>query len=161
MIWKLKMNRTRTLLLLMLIYASASLTHFVHNALHVRAYPNLPSWITPFGVYISWCAIALTGALGFWLYLRVSRIAGLLIIGLYALLGFGGLDHYLIAPVSAHTITMNASIIVEVSTAFVLLSFVALSIRLGEKRIPCEGSFRTSASRPAAHGDDRERPDGD
>lgn len=128
------MNRTRTLLLLMLIYASASLTHFIHNALHIRAYPNLPSWITPFGVYISWCAIAVIGALGFWLYRRVSRSAGLLIIGLYALLGFGGLDHYVIAPVSAHTVAMNASIIVEVSTAFVLLSFVALSMLLGDKR---------------------------
>jgi hypothetical protein len=128
------MNRTRTLLLLMLIYTVASLTHFVHNALHIRAYPNLPPWITPLGVYISWCAIAVVGALGFSIYRRVSRIAGLLIIGLYALLGFGGLDHYVIAPVSAHTVAMNASIIVEVSTAFVLLSFVALSMLLGDKR---------------------------
>ena len=128
------MNRTRTLLLLMLVYASASLMHFVHNALHIRAYPNLPSWVTPFGVYISWCAIAVIGVLGFWLYRRVSRSAGLLIIGLYALLGFGGLDHYLIAPVSAHTVAMNISIIVEVLTAFVLLSFVALLMLLGEKR---------------------------
>jgi hypothetical protein len=128
------MNRTRSLLVLMLIYASASLTHFIHNALHIRAYPNLPSWITPFGVYVTWCAIAIIGALGFWLYRRVSRSAGLLIIGLYALLGFGGLDHYLIAPVSAHTVAMNVSIIVEVLTAFVLLSFVALLMLLGDKR---------------------------
>ena len=128
------MNRTRTLLALMLIYAAASLTHFMHNALHIRAYPNLPGWITPFGVYISWCAIAVIGALGFCLYRRVSRSAGLLIIGLYALLGFGGLDHYAIAPVSAHTVAMNASILIEVSTAFALLSFVALSMLLGDKR---------------------------
>jgi hypothetical protein len=128
------MNRTRTLLLLMLIYAAASLTHFIHNALHIRAYPNLPGWITPFGVYITWCAIAVIGVLGFWLYRRVSRSTGLLIIGLYALLGFGGLDHYVIAPSSAHTVAMNASIIVEVSTAFALLSFVALSMLLGDKR---------------------------
>ena len=126
------MNRTRTLLLLMLICASASLTHFIHNALHIRAYPSLPSWITPFGVYATWCAIAVIGALGFWLYRRVSRRAGLLIIGLYALLGFGGLDHYVIAPVSAHTVAMNASIIIEVFTAFALLSFVALSMPLGD-----------------------------
>jgi len=128
------MNRTRTLLLLMLLYAAASLAHFLHNALHIRAYPNLPSWVTPVGVYISWCAIAAIGALGFWLYRSVSRIAGFLIIGIYALLGFGGLDHYVIAPVSAHTAAMNASIIVEVSTAFVLLSFVALSMLLGDNR---------------------------
>jgi hypothetical protein len=128
------MNRARMLLLLMLIYAAASLTHFVHNALHIHAYPNLPSWITPFGVYLSWCAIAVIGALGFWLYRRVSRIAGLLIIGFYALLGFGGLDHYVIAPVGAHTVAMNASILVEVFTALALLRFVALSMLLGDKR---------------------------
>ena len=128
------MNRTRTLLLLMLTYASASLTHFIHNALHIRAYPNLPSWITPFGVYISWCAIAVIGVLGYWLYRRVSRSAGLLMIGLYALVGFGGLDHYVIAPVSAHTVAMNASIIVEVFTAFVLLGFVARLMLLSDKR---------------------------
>jgi hypothetical protein len=128
------MIRTRTLLLLMVLYAAASFAHFAHNALYIRAYPNLPSWVTPVGVYISWCAIAVIGALGFWLYREVSRIAGLLIIGLYALLGLGGLDHYAIAPVNAHTAAMNASIIVEVSTAFVLLSFVALSMLLGDKR---------------------------
>jgi hypothetical protein len=128
------MNRIRTLLLLMLIYAAASLAHFIHNAAHIRTYPNLPSWITPFGVYVTWCAIAIIGALGFWLYRRVSRSAGLLIIGLYALLGFGGLDHYVIAPVSAHTVAMNASIVVEVFAAFLLLSFVAQSMLLGDKR---------------------------
>ena len=128
------MNHTRMLLLLMLIYAAASLTHFIHNALHIHAYPNLPSWITPFGVYISWCAIAVIGTLGFWLYCSGSRIAGLLIIGLYALLGFGGLDHYAMAPVAAHSVGMNASIIVEVSTAFVLLCFVAQLMLLGDKR---------------------------
>jgi hypothetical protein len=131
---KLKMNRTRMLLFLKLIYAAASLTHFIHNALHIHAYPNLPSWITPFGVYFSWCAIAVIGTLGFWLYYRSSRIAGLLVIGLYALLGFGGLDHYAMAPVAAHSVAMNASIIVEVSTSFVLLCFVAQLMLLGDKR---------------------------
>lgn len=128
------MNRSRTLLLLMLLYAAASLAHFVHNALCIRVYPNLPSWVTPVGVYISWCAIAVIRALGFWLYRKVSRIAGLLTIGLYALLGFAELDHYAIAPVGTHTVAMNASIISEVSTAFVLLCFVALSMLLDNKR---------------------------
>jgi drug/metabolite transporter (DMT)-like permease len=127
------MNRTRMLLLLMLIYAAASLTHFIHNGLYIHAYPNLPHWVTPFSVYLSWCVIAVIGALGFWLYRRASRSAGLLIIGLYALLGFGGLDHYAIAPVSAHTLAMNASIIVELSTAFVLLCFVVLLILHDER----------------------------
>lgn len=109
----------------MVIYGAASLLHFVHNALYIHDYPNLPQWITPLGVYASWCAIAAIGALGYWLYSRVSRAFGLIVIAIYALLGFAGLDHYAIAPMGAHTMTMNATIIAEVSTAGALLAFLS------------------------------------
>jgi hypothetical protein len=55
----------------------------------------------------------------------VSRIAGLIVIAAYALFGLGGLDHYTVAPVSAHTFTMNATILLEAATAVVLLVYVA------------------------------------
>ena len=119
------MSRTRTLLLLMIVYGTASLLHFVHNAVYIQSYPNLPKWITPVGVYASWCAIAAVGALGYWLFCRSSRLLGLVVIAVYALLGFGGLDHYLVAPMSAHSLAMNASILTEVATASALLGFVA------------------------------------
>jgi len=44
-----------------------------------------------------------------------------MVIGLYALLGFGGLDHYAVAPVSAHSMAMNATILGEVIAASALL----------------------------------------
>ena len=121
------MSCTRTLPLLMLVYGAASLLHFVHNAVYIQSYPNLPRWITPLGVYASWCGIAAVGALGYWLFRRISPAIGLLVIAVYALLGFGGLDHYVEAPMGAHSIAMNATILAEVSAASVLLIFVALS----------------------------------
>ena len=115
----------RSLWLMMIIYAAASWLHFAHNAVFIRDYPNLPGWITPLGIWLSWCAIAALGAMGYWLYRRISRRTGLLVIAFYALLGFGGLDHYAIAPVSAHSLAMNATIVVEVLSAAGLLILVA------------------------------------
>jgi hypothetical protein len=116
---------TWTLPLLMVLYGAASLFHFVHNATYVQDYPNLPVWITPFVVYVSWCVIAAVGVLGYWLYRKVSRGFGLVVIAIYALFGFDGLGHYTLAPIGAHTFAMNASILTEVVAAAVLLGYVA------------------------------------
>jgi hypothetical protein len=123
------------LVVLMIVYGAASLLHFVHNALYIREYPNLPQWITPFGVYASWCAIAAVGVLGYWLYRKVSQAFGLLGIAIYALLGFGGLDHYVIAPIAAHSIAMNTTIIAEVSAASALLIYLAHSYLTSRRQL--------------------------
>ena len=137
------MSRAHLLLLLMIVYGAASLLHFVHNAVYIQSYPNLPMWITPLRVYASWCAIATSGVVGYWLYRRVSQPAGLVVIALYALLGFGGLDHYVLAPMGAHSIAMNATILTEVTAAFALLGFVAAQ------------SFRPRGKSVANHDDQR------
>jgi hypothetical protein len=124
----------KTLPVLMILYGVASLFHFVHNATYIQDYPNLPAWITPAGVYVSWCVIAAVGVLGYWLYRRVSRGFGLVVISIYALFGFDGLDHYMLAPIGAHTLAMNASILVEVVAAAVLLGYVARVAVLGRGR---------------------------
>ena len=124
-------NEDAALLPLMLVYGAASLLHFIHNALYLRDYPNLPAWLTSGGVIAAWLVVAALGVLGYWLYLRVSRAAGSIAIAAYAVLGFGGLDHYTVAPVSAHTVAMNLTILLEAATAAVLLIFVARSALLG------------------------------
>ena len=116
-----------TLPWLMVVYGAASLFHFVHNATYIQDYPNLPAWITPVVVYVSWCVIAAVGVAGYWLYRSVSRGLGLLVIAVYALFGFDGLGHYTLAPMGAHTVAMNASILAEVVAAAVLLGYVAYS----------------------------------
>jgi hypothetical protein len=107
--------------LLMLIYTAASLLHFVHNATYLHDYPNMPTWLTPSGVYGAWCAVVAVGILGYWIYRRVHRMAGLVLIAIYALLGFGGLDHYVVAPLSAHSFAMHLTIAIEGCAAAILL----------------------------------------
>jgi hypothetical protein len=115
------------LLPLMLIYGAASLAHFLHNAIYLHDYPNLPAWLTAANVMEAWSAEAAVGALGYLLYRRMSRAAGLITISVYAMLGFVGFDHYTVAPISAHTVAMNLTILLEGVTAAVLLVCVARS----------------------------------
>jgi hypothetical protein len=117
----------RSLLALVTVHAAASLVHFIHNATFLADYPNMPVWITPGGVYAVWLAEAVVGAAGVWLFLR-GRMIGLALTALYAVLGFGGLDHYMLAPISAHTLAMNATIWLETATGMILLAFVAWRI---------------------------------
>jgi hypothetical protein len=117
-------STNRALLSLVLVHTAASLVHFAHNAAYLADYPNMPAWQSPAGIYGVWFAEAAIGALGVLLMLR-GRKAGLVLIAIYAVLGLGGLDHYTLAPVSAHTLAMNATIWLETSTAVALLACVA------------------------------------
>ncbi len=117
-------STNRAVLTLVLVHAAASLLHFAHNATYLADYPNMPTWISPMGVYGAWLAEAAVGACGVMLLLR-ARSAGLVLIAIYALLGLGGLDHYMLAPISAHTIAMNATIWLETATGIGLLALVA------------------------------------
>jgi hypothetical protein len=121
------LREQRTLLLLTIVYAAASLLHFAHNAVFLRDYPNLPSWLTAAGVWAAWFGITAVGAVGYVVYRHFSRVAGLIILAGYALLGFAGLDHYAVAPISAHTIVMNTTIIAECTAAVALLIHVVHS----------------------------------
>jgi len=116
---------------LLAIYCAASLVHFVHNAQFIAEYPNLPAWLTSSQVYLAWLAVTSVGAAGVALALSGRRVQGMLLITGYAALGFAGLDHYTRAPLSAHTLAMNATIAFEVAAAAALLAVsVALLFRL-------------------------------
>jgi len=127
------------LLPLMLIYGAASLLHFLHNAVYLRDYPNLPLWLTAGGVMGAWMIVAGTGLVGYVLYSRVTRAGGLITIAIYAAFGLGGLDHYTVAPVSAHTVAMNLTILLEASTAVGLLVCVALNALSPAQPAPLKG----------------------
>jgi hypothetical protein len=128
-------NRDSIVLTLMLVYGATSLLHFSHNALYVRDYPNLPSWVTTGRIFAAWLVVAAVGVIGYWLYAislqaqaaysRALRMAGLIVIAVYATFGLDGLDHYNRAPFSAHSVMMNLTILLEVSAAAVLLFVVA------------------------------------
>lgn len=114
----------RALIALVLVHTAASLLHFVHNATFLADYPNMPGWISPTVVYGVWLAEAAVGAAGL-VWVLGGRMIGLALIAIYAVLGFGGLDHYTLAPMSAHTLAMNATIWLETATGVALLAFVA------------------------------------
>ena len=111
----------RTLLVIALVYLVASLGHFVHNAEYLEQYPNLPGWLTRKGVYLAWLAVTLPSiaALVAWAKGHPGLTFGLL--AAWGALGYLGLDHYHVAPVSAHAFLANVSILFEVVAGSVLL----------------------------------------
>ena len=115
-------------LALMALYCAASLAHFVHNAQFLAEYPNMPAWLSPLQVMGAWLAVTAVGALG-WLLTRTPwPLPGLLLIGAWAGLGFDGLAHYTLAPVSAHSLAMNLTIWSEVVAAALLLAATAVLV---------------------------------
>ncbi len=108
------------------LYAAASLLHFVHSAEHLAQYPSLPSSWSRVDVYLAWCVVTTVGTVGYALYLRGNRPAGLSFLALYAILGFAGLLHYTRAPFAHHSSMMNITICTEVATAAALLVHVLI-----------------------------------
>jgi hypothetical protein len=102
------------LMLFACLYCLAALIHFTHNAEFLSDYPNMPKWITRGGVYFVWAAEALIGVVGMILLWRGFTRSGVVLLMLYAALGFDGLLHYSLAPMAAHTLAMNLTIWFEV-----------------------------------------------
>ena len=118
----MRLSAQKSLPVLLLLYAVASLVHFVHNAEFLGDYPGMPASWTREGVYAVWAAITLIGVVGWLLATRGYRVAGLLLVALYALCGMDSLGHYLLAPMTAHTAGMNSTILVEVIAAALVLA---------------------------------------
>jgi len=61
------------------------------------------------------------GVAGWFLATRGYRIVGLVVLCVYAAFGLDSLGHYVLAPVSAHTVAMNSTILLEVTAAALLM----------------------------------------
>jgi len=121
------MRIARELTIAFAAYSAASFVHYAHNAAMLPAYPNMPDWLTRSLVVLAGCALALVGATGYWLSTTRFRGAGLVVLACYAAFGFDGLAHYSVAPISAHTVVMNATILVECIAAAILLASITRS----------------------------------
>jgi hypothetical protein len=124
----------RFLLALAVAYCVASLVHFVHNAEFLAQYPNMPVWLSRSKVYASWLLITAVGVIGVVVARSRFALAGLALVAIYAALGFDGLGHYALAPISAHSLAMNLTIWFEVAAAAVLLVFVMRHVFLAGRR---------------------------
>ena len=118
------------------LYTAASLLHFSHNAEFLADYPNLPASLTRLGVYGAWLAVTAVGVGGFLLLRWRLRVAGLLVLAVYAAFGFDGLAHYTLAPMSAHTGMMNFTILFEVAAALLLLGVVGRDLVAANREQP-------------------------
>jgi hypothetical protein len=118
---KLFSQYPKPFIVLVAAYFATSLGHFAHNAEFICEYPNLPAWLTRAKVYAAWLAITSVGLLGFILMHNKLVVAGLLLIAIYAALGFDGLGHYAVAPMELHTLGANITILSEVVAAALLL----------------------------------------
>ena len=121
---RVRSGRAPGLLGAALIYAAASFIHHLHNAVYLHAYPNLPQSLSVARVMAAWAATTLVGVVGYLLWQRGRRLAGLILLALYGALGLLGLAHYWRAPFGSHSCAMNATIGFEVATASCLLVFV-------------------------------------
>jgi len=117
----------KVLLALMVAYFLTSLGHFSHNAEFICEYPNLPAWLTRTQVYAVWAAITSVGVTGLLLMRKKFMATGLLLIAVYAAMGFDGLGHYALAPIELHPWLANVTILSEVVAAALLLP-VALGL---------------------------------
>ncbi len=111
----------KTLFVILLIYGTASLIHFTHNAEFLAEYPNLPASWTSAGVYLAWVALTAVGVTGWFLLVGGFPFVGVLLLGVYAVLGLDSLGHYVVASKSDHTLGMNSTIMYEVTAAALVL----------------------------------------
>jgi hypothetical protein len=102
-------------------YFITSLGHFAHNAEYLCEYPNLPAWLTRAKVYAAWLSITSVGLVGLVLMKNKLVATGLLLVAIYAALGFDGLGHYAVAPMAHHSLGANVTILSEVAAAALLL----------------------------------------
>jgi hypothetical protein len=124
-------NSQPTLLVLLLLYGAASFVHFAHNAEFIAEYPNLPASWTRADIYLAWIALTSVGFTGWLLVSRGYRRMGLLALTAYAVLGIDSLGHYVLAPLSQHSLAMNLTILVDVTAAALVLIEVVRQLALG------------------------------
>ena len=114
----------KILLALTATYFLTSLGLFSHNAEFICEYPNLPAWLTRAQVYAVWAAITSVGVTGLLLMRKKYIAMGLVLMAIYAAMGFDGLGHYALAPIELHPLVANVTILSEVVAAALLLPVV-------------------------------------
>lgn len=115
------------------LFLACTLMHFVHNAEFLADYPNMPKGLSRGGVYFAWLVLASVGAVGYFLRVRGHRWIGTTVLMLATLMAFDSLGHYWLAPFSAHTAAMNATILADVASAALLLVATLSALRANPK----------------------------
>jgi hypothetical protein len=118
--------RSNLLLAFLVLHMAASLWHHIHNGQFLDEYPNLPKGV-PAALALAvavWVVTSAIGLAGYYWVCNGRRLLGFGAMGLYAAYGLLAFGHYALAPMSAHTLVMNATIWAEALTAALLLGTV-------------------------------------
>jgi len=117
--------RSNLLLALLIVHMAASLWHHIHNGRFLDEYPGMPvRSVPPIFAYIAWAVTTAIGLAGYYWVCNGRRLLGFGALGLYAAYGVLAFTHYTLAPMSAHTAVMNATILGEGVTGALLLATV-------------------------------------
>jgi hypothetical protein len=118
-------SRSRMLPLALVALAATSLVHHAHNAEFLDEYPNMPGWLSAPAVYGAWCVAVLVGVGGYLLLRLGYRMAGTVLLAAYGCYGLDALLHYVVAPLSAHSLAMHFTIALEAAAGALLLGVIA------------------------------------
>jgi len=126
-------SRSNLLLALFILHMAASLWHHIHNGHFAAEYPKLgggfPVWIA----YVAWGVTSAVGLAGYYAVCKGYQLLGFSVMGLYASYGLLAFAHYKLAPMSAHTLVQNATILSEGLTAALLLgTVIVLLVKMKE-----------------------------
>ena len=120
---------------LFLVFFTANLIHFTHNAEFISFYPGIPVWLTREKVYLAWVAGVSVGLAGLLLARSRFKLAGVLLIAAYGASGIDGLAHYTLALCSQHTLATNLTIWFEVLAGMaLLLASAILTVQMALRR---------------------------
>lgn len=103
-------SRMRRLKLLIVAGMLASVLHFADNTFAIARYPE-PSWITPFGVAVSWCAVTALAVVA--LTRRSADRVFFATTGIYALVLLTGLLHYAFGPAMQVAVRSQLTVLAE------------------------------------------------
>ena len=118
--------RSNLLLALLLLHMAASLWHHIHNGQFADEYPNMPTGFPIWLAYAAWAFTTAAGLAGYYWVCNGRWLLGFGAMGLYAAYGLLAFFHYSLAPMSAHSLVANATILGEGITAVLLLGTVVL-----------------------------------
>ena len=114
----------RALFALISINVVASVLHYVHYFVYFRAYTTHADWLSPPRVDLVWFLITVVGVTGYLLFKRHRYPWSFLLLYVYGFLSLGALGHYVLAPMAAHTFSMNLLIWSQTLAAAALLIYV-------------------------------------
>ena len=93
----------------------ASAVHFFDNALRPDLYPG-PTWLSRDEVLCAWVLVLLTAAFAYWRNTRAVLVG-------YGLLGFGGLEHYLMPNTGRMPVRCLLTIGAEAAASILLIAY--------------------------------------